>query len=374
MTRDAIPPLPVDSETPNAPRTSAVVQEASHELVLMREKLQHEAGYWIEYLSRKDVPEACYLKGMCYITGFMNKEKDPERAIRWFRKAVRGEYPLAFARVADHYAARKDYVKAVTFYKKGSTLNDPYASYMLGKAFLFHELGFIKSIPFAIKYLSRSAELATTACTEGAYLLAQLHGEWHPSVHVGKEHVNHSVALQLLMLAASLNNHDAQRQLGRCYEEGLLSCTKDAFLSIAWYCRAADAGDAHSALKLSAFYASGWMNIFPPDEVYAFLWCAQAVALDDALAMYTFGEYHERGVGLRRFGGRDAADNKTARFWYMKASLHGNEDAKRKLKGTEQKRRSFGLFHNRRKSADASVMDVDKGGDKKKRSKSLVRA
>jgi len=94
-------------------------------------KLAEEASYWINLLTKKDNPEAMYIKGTWYEYGKFGKEiNKQDKAFRLYLSASKHDHSKAIYKVAEHYERNKDTKRALQFYKKAASLGDVSALYV----------------------------------------------------------------------------------------------------------------------------------------------------------------------------------------------------------------------------------------------------
>ncbi|KAI0241268.1 hypothetical protein L0F63_006346 [Massospora cicadina] len=284
-------------------------------------KLEKEGLFWIRRLQKLNHPEAVYIVGTWHEKGLYGYSPNDARANSLFLSAAKLGFAPAIDKVAFGYERRKDYTRAVAYYRKAAALADPSANYRLGVAYIYGELKLVANYNYAQFYLRRSAAEATAYCPQGAYIWALvLFGLYEVDLGIRDE----VEGREYLIKAADLNYLPAQYKLGYCYEFGEFGFTVDPKLSIEYYKRAAHAGHLESQVSLSGWYLTGAPGILEQSDSLAFSWCAKASERGLGKAEYAMGQYHEMGVGVD-------PDLDMALAWYKKASDHGFQKAKERL-------------------------------------------
>jgi len=95
-----------------------------------KRQLTQEALYWMDRLAKEGQPEAQYIRGTWYEDGLYGTKKNPDKALRWYQSASKGDYSSAHYKVAYFCEKRKDNNKAVMLYKKAATHNDVPANHV----------------------------------------------------------------------------------------------------------------------------------------------------------------------------------------------------------------------------------------------------
>lgn len=242
-----------------------------------REKHLEEAFHVLQSLSNKH-PQAQYYLADAYTTGLFTGKPDDKLAFPLFVAASKHGHAEAGYRAALCYefgwGCRRDYAKAVQFYRQAASKNHPGAMTRLGKACLNNELGFEreKSSREGIKWLKRATEIASEQYNTAPYELGLLHETGYG------EDVFHdpAYAAQLYTQAAGLGHSDAAFKMGEAYEHGRLMCPKDAALSVHFYTIAATRGHPGGMMALCAWYLVGAEPVLEKDEQEAYMWARKA--------------------------------------------------------------------------------------------------
>ncbi|PVI08285.1 HCP-like protein [Periconia macrospinosa] len=271
-----------------------------------------EARQILQRLANNSYPFAQYYLADGYASGLFNKDKpDYDRAFPLFVAASKHGHAESGYRTALCYefgwGCRKDYAKAVQFYRAAASKNHPGAAARLGKACLTGDMGLQNKYREGVKWLKRASESADGQYNTAPYELGLLHETGYGD-DIFKDEV---YAVQLFTQAAELGHAEAALKLGEAYEHGLLRCPKDAALSVHYYNCAAQADMPEAMMNLCAWYMVGAEPVLEKDENEAYEWAKRAAE-------------HEMGIGCRR-------DPLEANVWYVKAADHGDERAKQRL-------------------------------------------
>ncbi|KAF2459895.1 hypothetical protein BDY21DRAFT_275599, partial [Lineolata rhizophorae] len=287
--------------------------------------LIREARTILQKLSDRGYPFAQYYLADGYASGLFNKGKeDWDRAFPLFVAASKHGHAESGYRAGLCYefgwGCRKDYAKAVQFYRQAASKNHPGAATRLGKACLTGDMGLGGRHREGIKWLKRAAEGADYQYKEAPFELALLHLNGYRD-DVFKDE---AYAAQLLTQAADLGHVQASFLLGEAYEHGRLGCPRDPALSVHFYNGAAQAGMPDAMMALCAWYMVGAEPVLEKDENEAYEWAKRAAELGLPKAEYAVGYFTEMGIGCRR-------DVLEANRWYVQAADHGDDRAKQRL-------------------------------------------
>lgn len=288
-------------------------------------EMTREARQILQRLADRSYPFAQYYLGDGYASGLFNKDKpDHDRAFPLFVAASKHGHAEAGYRAALCYefgwGCRKDYAKAVQFYRASASKNHPGAATRLGKACLTGDMGLVNRYREGLKWLKRATESADFQYNQAPYELGLMHETGYGD-DVFKDEV---YAVQLFTQAAELGHPQAALKLGEAYEHGLLCCPKDPALSVHYYNCAAQADIPEAMMNLCAWYMVGAEPVLEKDENEAYEWAKKAAEHGLPKAEYACGYFTEMGIGCRR-------DPLEANVWYVKAADHGDERAKQRL-------------------------------------------
>ncbi|KAI9598901.1 hypothetical protein BDF19DRAFT_347085, partial [Syncephalis fuscata] len=290
-----------------------------------RKRLLDDAFAIIDRLAKANNGEAVYIKGTWYAAGKMGNTRDADKALKYYQRAAKLGYSKASFQIGRHY--ENDPNRAMQFYQRASALGDADANYRMGTIYLNGDLKQKPNPSQALKYLKRAATSAEPS-SKAALLLAELLADRNAELRIDPLDRDANEAVHMYYIAAELDVAVAQRELGRIYEDGLLSCPKDPAMSATWFQRAADSGDAVAALAMSAWCIKGVPGRFDRDDRAAFEWCRKAVEQGLADAEYAFGYYHEAGIGVQM-------DKDVAIAWFRKAAAGGSELARERVRQLE---------------------------------------
>ncbi|KZM26314.1 hypothetical protein ST47_g2522 [Ascochyta rabiei] len=284
-----------------------------------------EARQILQRLADRSYPFAQYYLADGYASGLFNKDKpDYDRAFPLFIAASKHGHAESGYRAALCYefgwGCRKDYAKAVQFFRAAASKNHPGAATRLGSACLRGDMGLQGKYREGVKWLKRASESADYQYNNAPYELGLLHETGYGD-DIFKDEI---YAVQLFTQAAELGHPSAALKLGEAYEHGLLCCPKDAALSVHYYNCAAQADIPEAMMNLCAWYMVGAEPVLDKDENEAYEWAKKAAEHGLPKAEYACGYFTEMGIGCRR-------DPLGANVWYVKAADHGDERAKQRL-------------------------------------------
>ncbi|KAL5121219.1 Chitin synthase 4 [Pleosporales sp. CAS-2024a] len=302
-----------------------------------------EARQILQKLADRSYPFAQYYLADGYASGLFNKDRpDYDRAFPLFVAASKHGHAESGYRTALCYefgwGCRKDYAKAVQFFRAAASKGHPGAAIRLGKACLTGDMGLQGKYREGVKWLKRATESADFQYNSAPYELGLLHETGYGD-DIFKDEI---YAAQLFTQAAELGHPWAALKLGDAYEHGLLCCPKDAALSVHYYNTAAQADIPEAMMNLCAWYMVGAEPVLEKDENEAYEWAKKAAEHGEYIvekprvrlllittpalpkAEYACGYFTEMGIGCRR-------DPLEANVWYVKAADHGDERAKQRL-------------------------------------------
>ena len=242
-----------------------------------RADLLRESRQILQKLADRGYPFAQYYLGDGYASGLFNKGKeDWERAFPLFVSASKHGHAEAGYRAALCYefgwGCRKDYAKAVQFYRASASKNHPGAAARLGRACLTGDMGLANRSREGPRWLKRAAESADFQYNSAPYELGVLH-ETGYGEDIFKDE---AYAAQLFTQSADLGHPEANLRMGQAYEHGLLTCPKDPALSVHFYNGAAQAGIPEAMMALCAWYFVGAEPVLEKDENEAYEWSKRA--------------------------------------------------------------------------------------------------
>lgn len=240
-------------------------------------EMLREARQILQKLADRSYPFAQYYLADGYASGLFNKDKpDYDRAFPLFVAASKHGHAESGYRAALCYefgwGCRKDYAKAVQFFRAAASKNHPGAATRLGKACLTGDMGLQGKYREGVKWLKRASESADFQYNNAPYELGLLHETGYGD-DIFKDEI---YAVQLFTQAAELNHPLAALKLGEAYEHGLLRCPKDAALSVHYYNCAAQADIPEAMMNLCAWYMVGAEPVLDKDENEAYEWAKKA--------------------------------------------------------------------------------------------------
>jgi TPR repeat protein len=218
---------------------------------------------------------------------------DHDRAFALYVQASKQNHAAAAYRAAVCYeigaGPRKDYARAVQFYRKGAALGDVGAMYKLAIILLNGTMNIPKNEREGVTWLKHAAANADENHPEALHELAVVYEKGGVSSVI----VDEQYARELYTKAAQLGYAPSQFKLGYSYEYGTLTCEVDPRRSIAWYTRAAEQGHPEAELALSGWYLTGSEGVLKQDDTEAYLWAMKAAEQGFAKAEYAVGYYSE---------------------------------------------------------------------------------
>lgn len=240
-------------------------------------EMLREARQILQKLADRSYPFAQYYLADGYASGLFNKDKpDYGSAFPLFIAASKHGHAESGYRAALCYefgwGCRKDYAKAVQFFRAAASKNHPGAAIRLGKACLTGDMGLQGKYREGVKWLKRATESADFQYNSAPYELGLLHETGYGD-DIFKDEV---YAVQLFTQAAELGHPLAALKLGEAYEHGLLKCPKDAALSVHYYNTAAQADIPEAMMNLCAWYMVGAEPVLEKDENEAYEWAKKA--------------------------------------------------------------------------------------------------
>ncbi|KAH8921745.1 HCP-like protein [Atractiella rhizophila] len=222
------------------------------------------------------------------------------------------------------WGCRKEFGKAIQFYRKAAAMSHPSAMYRLGLAELNGELGLSKKPKEGVKWLKRAAEYADSVdppVPQPLHELALIHERGIDNVVF----IDLEYAAELLARSAELNWAPSAYKLGECYEYGKMGCPQDPALSIHYYNIAAQQDHPEACFALTAWYLVGSPGVLPQSDTEAYLWARKAAEKGLPKAEYAVGYFFEVGIGTPK-------DGREALSWFRKAATHGDKRAINRLK------------------------------------------
>ena len=240
-------------------------------------ELLREARQILQKLSDRSYPFAQYYLADGYASGLFSKgNPDNDRAFPLFISASKHGHAEAGYRAALCYefgwGSRKDFAKAVQFYRQSASKNHPGAAARLGRACFVGDLGLGERHREGFKWLKRAAESADFQYNTAPYELGLLHESGFGDDIFQDE----GYAAQLFTQSADLGHIEANYRLGDAYEHGKLHCPRDPALSVHFYTGAAQRGHPLAMMALCAWYMVGAEPVLDKNEAEACEWARKA--------------------------------------------------------------------------------------------------
>ncbi|CAO3674056.1 unnamed protein product [Rhizopus stolonifer] len=314
------------------------LMNSQHDMSRKRDKeldqmIASEAQKLLKELSsnvRVNTTEAQLLLASCYGIGNLGLPVDREKAFGLYLQASKHNDPESNYRAGVCHelgiGTKRDYNRAVSFYRRAATLSHVAGMYKLAIILLRGYCQQIKNPRESIALLQRAASLATKDIPHPMHALAIL--------IISNEFSDHLIAdtdyaLELLHSAAKLNYVPSQIKLGEMYETGKLVEVNDA-RSIYWYSKAAELGSAEGALALSGWHLTGSPNVLSQSDREAYLWARKAAMCQHserwtiAKAYFLIGMYVDMNIGI--------VEEEDAVFWFQRSAALGHKGALEKIK------------------------------------------
>lgn len=296
-------------------------------LVLEAQKILKKLA--IGAVGHKTDVDAQFLLANCYGVGGLGLTLSRERAFSLYIHASKQNHVESTYRAGVCYeigiGTRKDYSRAIVYYRKAANLSHIASMYKLAVILLRGYCGQLINTREAITWLQRAAGLANSQNPHALYVLAmfQFAEEFADDPALISDP---SYALELLHQSAQLDHLPSQVKLGELYEIGG-PVEPDEGISIYWYTKAAKRGNANAALALSSWYLTGSIGVLPQSDREAYLWAIKAASsqLADrwtiAKAYFLIGMYVERGIGINNTTAEDA------KIWFKRSAALGHKGA-----------------------------------------------
>ncbi|KAI7865298.1 uncharacterized protein EV154DRAFT_475225 [Mucor mucedo] len=274
--------------------------------------------------------DAQFLLANCYGVGGLGLTLNRERAFSLYIHASKQNHVESTYRAGVCYeigiGTTKDYARAIVYYRKAANLSHVESMYKMAVILLRGYCGQLINTREAITWLQRAAALANSQNPHALYVLAmfQFTEEFADDPAMISDP---SYALELLHQSAQLDHLPSQVKLGELYETGGGPVEPDDAISIYWYTKAAERGNADAALALSSWYLTGSVGILPQSDREAYLWAIKAASsqLADrwtiAKAYFLVGMYVDRGIGISHTSAEDA------KIWFKRSAALGHKGA-----------------------------------------------
>ncbi len=273
-----------------------------------------------------------YRLGKMFLSG-QGTEKDIDKAVKWFEKALVNENINAAYQLGKIYYSGTDVPqnlrRAEEFFKMSAENNNPYACYYLGNISLENN-----DIPQAIKYFEQAAD---KNISHAWYRLGQIYSDTGYGVlDTEKANICYGNALQQYISDYQENPDDfTAYRIGQMYFNAQ-GTVQDISQSVAWFEKSAEQGNPDAAYQLGYIYKSenyGFKNDMLSNKYFSSALPAYQTEFsknptDSSLAM-RIGTFYHYGLGVER-------DIDKAIFWYKKSVELGNQKAQQKIDEAQQ--------------------------------------
>lgn len=277
-----------------------------------------EASKLVKKLVSLNYPDAMFYMADCYGEGSLGLQTDSKEAFALYQSAAKLNHGPAAYRTAvcceigaeEGGGTKRDFQKAIQWYKRASSLGDIPSTYKMGIILLKGLLGQPPNLQEAVVYLRKAADRADEENPHALHELALIYES--PTNAIKRDDAE---AFRLFTQAGKLGYKFSQFKLGQSYEYGHLGAAVDARTSIIWYTKAAAQGEHQAELALSGWYLTGAEGILEHSDTEAYLWARKAASADPPLpkAMFAMGYFTEVGIGCPR-----SLDE--AKRWYGRAA------------------------------------------------------
>ena len=303
---DAVtPPRSIDGEQPS---------ELPWWLQLQQEGLKHiiKLAHSSISIGKPPLAEAQYLLAEFLSQGTLEMPIDHTRAFHLYIQASKQNHPGSMYRAAyghEHgLGTKKNYGRALQFYRKAASLGEPHAMYRLAVILQKGEFGQQRNDRDAVMWLKRAVQVILLETNYGQHPAKDPDPEYLRPLHdlaACYEKTGGSLAVipderysfELNWTAASLGYLPSQYRIGLCLEYGHHGMQKNIRDAICWYAKAADQGHPRAQLALSSWYLTGAPGVLAKDPHEAFLWSQKSALQDYPQALHALGYYHETGTG-----------------------------------------------------------------------------
>lgn len=236
---------------------------------------------------------------------YISKEEGTEAILR-YQQAIESN-ASAQVKLGHFYKSIGRDSWAFDWFISAANLGDADAMYWLGNDYFVGKT-VIHDLEKAYNYYKKAAEKGHGDALNN-YADMYLRGE-----HVDKDEVK---ALQFFKQAAAKGVPEAMYTLGYMYENGV-GTKIDTVKSRQWFIESAHYGDDFAANRL------GHEAIETGNSTEALTWYQVAADRGDSYGEYNLGHCYENGIGTQ-------VNIKKAKYWYRKAAVKGDQQAKVKL-------------------------------------------
>ncbi|MFG0325885.1 MAG: tetratricopeptide repeat protein [Phycisphaerales bacterium JB037] len=227
-------------------------------------------------------------------------------------------YSLGLAALNGIGKVEKDYVAAMSHFKKAASLGHPKARFHIGEMYR-QGLGVPRNMVAAVRYYTEAGDdpRAIVAIARLTY-----NDKMPKALDDDQSAVQRQeTALRLFRTAAEMDNAEAQEWVGFMHENGQ-GTPVDMALAHYWYARAEGNGRAGAAYRLGMMYLEGRGVEASPSRAMHYM--STGAARGNTLAKERLGWMYETGTGVER-------NLTAARSWYEQAAEAGSEFSKSRL-------------------------------------------
>ncbi|KAI9193545.1 uncharacterized protein BJ171DRAFT_478799 [Polychytrium aggregatum] len=268
------------------------------------------------YASANVRPKAQYFLAEAYSEGKLGLKRDEHQAFALYLNSSKGNHPEATFRTARCYelgsGTKKDYKKAVQFYRKASALANHAAMYSLGLILINGLLDQQVNVREGIIWL-KDVPKSSGVYPHSAYELALISEKGLDNSSLP----DYEYAYGLYYAAAERGHVRAQLRLGQINEHGQMERSANPGYSIRWYRAAAEQGNSEAELGLAGWYLTGAPGELEPNHAEAFRWAQSAAKKGLDKAQFAMGHFYSHGIGV-------PVDLAAAYEWYKMAARQGN--------------------------------------------------
>ena len=295
-------------------------------------QLKTDAMNITTFLADQHHPKAEFLRGMWLEWGRFGQREDKKEAFRCYSRAADRGYARAEYRIGMLYESYNDPVKALRHYHRGVDAGDAASCYRLGMMTLRGQHGQPQDYRRALELIKQSAQAADENAAQGAYVYGMLLARQLPQITVPDDLLAYDERAARINIekAAYLKFAKAQLKMGSAYELGSLGCEFSPALSMHYNALASRQGEAEADMALSKWFLVGSEGLFPKNEELAYTYAERAAQSGLATAEFALGYFNEIGMYVK-------VDLERAQDWYQKAAKHGNDDAKARIEGLQNK-------------------------------------
>ncbi|KAI9278103.1 hypothetical protein BY458DRAFT_503885 [Sporodiniella umbellata] len=268
-----------------------------------RDRLQEEAEYWIDKLSKSNHSEALYIKGHWHrfgktTIGSQYKKVNHLKAFKCFQQSAKLGCIEAHYELAEYYVSQKEYKKAISSYTLAASKKHVLALYKMANILLRGLLSQEKDIHQGLMYLKEAADAGNTQdSARSSYDLACIYACDLESIDLERNTILSSLlsetqfplAIEYFKKANNIGMSIAAFRLGKIYEHGQLGIQKDLCEAYRYYTRASEMKCHEAMIELSRMYKEGIPGYLNTHPVMAYKWCLYATEGGNETAEYMLG-------------------------------------------------------------------------------------